>query len=87
MTNKSMTVSDLARFLAENHLLLHVIRMKPSKTFTATLEPTTSNRTYFYASNQNPGTAVDDAVKKFETWLQGRGRPRATRSASRPLDG
>jgi hypothetical protein len=74
MTNKGMTVSDLARFLAENHLLLHVIRMKPSKTFTATLEPIGASRTYFYGTNRSPGAAVDEAVKKFETWLQGRAR-------------
>lgn len=76
MPSKTMTVSDLARLLAENHLLLHVIRMKPSKTFTATLEPTASQHTFFYASSRSPEIAVNEVVKKFETWLQGKERAR-----------
>lgn len=73
-----MTLSDLARFLAENHLLLHVIRLKPSQVWTAVLEPngfvTSADRDRFEASSRDPADAVEKATAKFETWLQGRPR-------------
>lgn len=82
----SMTVFDLAAFLAENHLLLHVIRLKPAKVFTAVLESTALDHAQakdakifgrlerFEASSRDPADAVERAMAAFETWLQGKPR-------------
>lgn len=73
----SMTVFDLAAFLAENHLLLHVIRLKPAKVFTAVLESTALSPApleRFEASSRDPADAVEKAMAAFETWLQGKPR-------------
>jgi len=74
----SMTISDLARFLAENNLVLHVERRKPSRSFIATLESADAflghHVNAWSGTNLSPGKAISIAMAKFETWLQGKPR-------------
>jgi len=73
-----MTVSDLARFLAESHLVLHVERRKPSRSFIATLESSSAFRGHhinaWSSTNLSPAKAISIAMAEFETWLQGKAR-------------
>lgn len=58
---------SVAVFLADNELLLHVRRLKPSRVCVATLESLASPDVSWIGESRDPDAAVAAAIAKFET--------------------